>query len=255
MASIVIAEDNIGFLDMLDLSLSAIPEFSIVSKAKDGYEVLDALRNAETGVDVLVMDAIMPKLDGIAVLEALNQGDIKKPTVILSIPAKNDYIAFKASQLDVSAVFIKPMNMAVLIEKIHQLTEKHKGGGTDYILSADDNNNQQVERMVVNIMQEIGILPHIQGYQFLKEGILYILEDINYLTCVTTKLYPLIAEKYHSKPARVERAMRHAIETAWNKGNVDTINKYFGYSTSDYRGKPTNSEFIAMIANWVQLRS
>lgn len=117
MVRIVIAEDNIGFSDVLDLNLSAIPNFSIVSKVKDGYEALDALKNADAGVDVLVMDAIMPKFDGIAVLEALHQQDIKKPAVILSVPAKNDYIAYKASQLGVSAVFVKPVNMSVLIEK------------------------------------------------------------------------------------------------------------------------------------------
>ena len=112
----------------------------------------------------------------------------------------------------------------------------------------------QLAREVTNIIQEIGIPPHLLGYQYLREAILAVIDNIELLNAVTTKLYPLIAEKYHSSATRVERAMRHAIEVGWNKGRIETINKFFGYTVNDYKGKPTNSEFIAMIADWVRLR-
>ncbi|MGI6168522.1 MAG: sporulation transcription factor Spo0A [Christensenellales bacterium] len=257
----MIADDNPRFSEILRSYLSSYSDFDVVTQAFDGAEALAYLETAN--VDVLLLDIIMPVLDGICVLERLrkNPAIYNKPIVIVISAMQSETIAKTVMSLGADFYFVKPLDLGSLANRIRELRDNAAEGkekSAFYVRFGEKKgagSGNHLEREVTNIIQEIGVPPHIQGYQFLRDAILLIIQNMDLLSAVTTELYPMIAEKYDSNSTRVERAMRHAIEVAWNKGRVDIINKYFGYTVSDYKGKPTNSEFIAMIADWVRLRS
>lgn len=257
---IMIADDNTRFSDILRSYLDSHSDFDVVMQASNGLEALTYLETAK--VEILLLDIIMPVLDGICVLERLrnNSAISHRPIVIVMSAMQSEKIAKTVMELGADFYFVKPFDLESLANRIRELRENAAQGRQEALYYGQpwkkaDVRGNYLEREVTNIIQEIGVPPHIQGYQFLRDAILYIVDNIELLNAVTTELYPMIAKKYDSNSTRVERAMRHAIEVAWNKGRVDTINKYFGYTVCDYKGKPTNSEFIAMIADWIRLRT
>lgn len=255
---VVIADDNREFSEILTRFISSYEEFEVVGVAKDGIEALDVIDREKP--DVLILDIIMPHLDGLEVLERLHGfGDSNFPKVIVLSAVGQDKITQRAIELGAHYYVVKPFDFQVFIKRLRQIS-----GMEENIIKLRENSEvftsnkpavteKNLEAQITRIIHEIGIPAHIKGYLYLREAIYMVIEDMDYLGAITKELYPKIAEKFNTTPSRVERAIRHAIEVAWTRGKVDTINKLFGYTISNNKGKPTNSEFIALIADKLRL--
>lgn len=246
---ILIVDDNREFCDILRESLVVQPGFEVVGSALNGFEALNLIQ--ETEPEILLLDLIMPCLDGIGVLERLREMDLaQRPRVIVISALGQESIVQKAISLGADYFLLKPFDLEILPLRIRQLLgEREKkmnpnsGCPKSFPFALE----------VTKIIHEIGIPAHVKGYQYLREAILMVTSEVNLLGAVTKELYPLIAQKYQTTPSRVERAIRHAIELAWDRGNIEVLNRYFGYTVDGERGKPTNSEFIALIADKLRL--
>ncbi len=227
----------------------------VVTVAKDGQDVLDGI-NSEMP-DVVLMNAFMTRIDAIGVLAAMRKMHLsKKPVMIVMSTDNSGMICSQVMEAGASYFFPMPFDHDLLAERIHQLagtgdlprTAEIRPGGVSYTSSQD------VEIIVTKIFHQIGVPAHIKGYHYLREAIMMAIQDIDIINSVTKQLYPSVAKKYDTTSSRVERAIRHAIEVAWDRGDVDILNSYFGYTIHNSRGKPTNSEFIAMIADKLRLQ-
>jgi two-component system response regulator (stage 0 sporulation protein A) len=244
---ILIADDNREFCELLKEFLQEQDEFSVVGIAQNGLEALDLVQ--DEAPDVLVLDVIMPHLDGIGVLEKIN--DFKhRPRIIMLTAFGQESITQRAVELGADYYILKPFDFSVLATRIRQLAGGFKVN--PYISVAKPKN---LDVAVTNIIHEMGVPAHIKGYHYLRDAILQVIEDVNLLGAVTKELYPMIAHKYQTTPSRVERAIRHAIELAWDRGNIEMMTKFFGYTINLQRGKPTNSEFIAMVADKLRIEA
>lgn len=236
----------------------------IVGRAKDGTEAYQMI--LETNPDVVLLDMIMPHVDGLGVLERVNDSKMeRKPLFIMLSAVGQDKITQKAISLGAQYYIVKPFEIKLLIKRIRELKFYQpapiKGNymtreiKTQYIDIApeDKKNEENLEALVTNVIHEVGVPAHIKGYQYLREAIMMVIGDIDVINQITKQLYPEIAKKYKTTPSRVERAIRHAIEVAWGRGQQDTVENIFGYTVSAAKGKPTNSEFIAMIADKLRL--
>jgi len=245
---VLIADDNRDFCSILRDFFSNNPDFELVDVCSNGLEVLEALNKKET--DVLVLDLIMPHMDGIGVLEKMVNMK-PRPKVIILTAFGQENITQKAVQLGADYYILKPFNLQVLGDRVKQVVRDR----VDSVPRAIPVTKRDLEVDVTRIIHEIGVPAHVKGYQYLRDAIMLVVEEINYLGAVTKELYPAIAEKYDTTPSRVERAIRHAIELAWDRGDLERINKFFGYTINGDRGKPTNSEFIAIIADKLRLET
>jgi len=220
-------------------------------------EVLDVIAKKE--IEVLILDLIMPYVDGIGVLEKLNEMHLNpRPKVVILTAFGQENITQKAVQLGADYYILKPFNLQVLGERIKQVARDVKmktPRGSAVTIAMPSPVPKDLEVEVTKIIHEIGVPAHVKGYQYLRDAIMLVVDEINYLGAVTKELYPTIAQKYDTTPSRVERAIRHAIELAWDRGDYDKINKFFGYTISGEKGKPTNSEFIAIIADKLRLEN
>lgn len=254
---VLIADDNREFCGILKEYFSRESDFELVGVCANGIEVLDVLGKKD--VEVLVLDIIMPYMDGIGVLEKLDKLQLaKRPKVIILSAFGQENVTQKAVQLGADYYILKPFNLQVLGDRVRQVVEEtsmriDRSEPMTMMISSSAPKNLEVE--VTKIMHEIGVPAHVKGYQYLRDAIILVVEDINYLGAVTKELYPAIAKKYDTTPSRVERAIRHAIELAWDRGDTEKINKFFGYTVNGEKGKPTNSEFIAIIADKLRLES
>ena len=262
--TVLIADDNPDFAMTLISYLEKEQDMEVIGVAKDGKEACKMILN--TTPDVVLLDVIMPYLDGLGVLEELNRMKLeKKPLSIMLSAVGQDKITQKAIGLGAQYYVVKPFDIETLIKRIRELklyeniqirnTFISREIKTSYIelepeAKKDENN---LEALVTNLIHEIGVPAHIKGYQFLREAIMKVVNNIDILNQITKQLYPEIAEKYGTTPSRVERAIRHAIEVAWGRGQTDTVESIFGYTVSAAKGKPTNSEFIAMLADKLRL--
>lgn len=245
---VAIADDNRDFADIMQECLSQQADISLVGVAYNGEEVLSIISDKKP--DVVILDIIMPHLDGIGVLEQINAMSGKRPKVIMLTALGHENITQRVVELGADYYILKPFNMDVLISRIRQLANTvttQRPAATQAIKT------RPLDVEVTNIIREIGIPAHIKGYQYLRDAIMMIINEIELLGAVTKVLYPMIAEKYTTTPSRVERAIRHAIEVAWSRGNMDMINRLFGYTVKLEKGKPTNSEFMAMIADKLRM--
>ena len=207
----------------------------------------------------------MPHLDGIAVLEKLNNEQMDNMPICIMVSAVGqDKITQKAISLGAEYYIVKPFELEVLLKRIKEIkrynpnelrktTPINNEIKSDYIKIEDEKEKDNLEALVTNLIHEVGVPAHIKGYQYLREAIIMSINDINSVNQITKILYPDIAKKYHTTPSRVERAIRHSIEVAWGRGNQKTVESIFGYTISANRGKPTNSEFIAMIADKLRI--
>ncbi|WP_443081841.1 sporulation transcription factor Spo0A [Terrisporobacter sp.] len=258
---IVLADDNKDFCQLLKEYLSNEDDIEILGIAKDGIEALELVQ--KTQPDLLVLDVIMPHLDGLGVIEKLNSMDLpKQPKIIVLSAVGQDKITQTAINLGADYYIVKPFDFVIFINRIRELVTNKVVGAepkmrqnqeiqmtrSDYV-----KNTGNIETEITNIIHEIGVPAHIKGYLYLREAIKMVIDNVELLGAVTKELYPSIAKKYNTTPSRVERAIRHAIEVAWSRGKVDTINQLFGYTVHNTKGKPTNSEFIAMIADKLRL--
>lgn len=248
---VAIADDNREFSEILQECLNREPDIELVGVAFNGEQMLSIIE--EKSPDVIVLDIIMPHLDGIGVLERINVSSHKRPKIIMLTAFGQENITQRVVELGADYYVLKPFNMDVLINRVRQLagtliTTRPVAAATAQVVKT-----RPMDVEVTNIIREIGIPAHIKGYQYLRDAIMMIISEVELLGAVTKVLYPMIAEKYSTTPSRVERAIRHAIEVAWNRGNIEMINKLFGYTIKLDKGKPTNSEFMAMIADKLRM--
>jgi two-component system response regulator (stage 0 sporulation protein A) len=257
---ILIADDNKEFSNILSEYLKGQNDFEVVAVAKDGLEAVKYVTTYQP--DVLVLDIIMPHLDGLGVLEKINSmTNINLPKVIVLSAVGQDKITQRAINLGAEYYVVKPFDMEIFSKRIRQMFSTNQGTSEirrSSIMVTETHSYAKansLEAEITNIIHEIGVPAHIKGYLYLREAIQMVVNDIELLSAVTKELYPSIAKKYNTTASRVERAIRHAIEVAWSRGQVDTINKIFGYTVHNDKGKPTNSEFIAMVADKLRLKA
>lgn len=247
---VLIADDNREFCELLKEFLNQQPDFELVGVAYNGMEAVEAIE--KTRPDVVILDIIMPHLDGIGVLEKFANGAVShRPKFVVLTALGQEAITQRAVELGADYYVVKPFNFSVLASRIKQLGDG-ASVSTPFVAPVKPRN---LDMAVTNIIHEIGVPAHIKGYHYLRDAILMVVNEINLLGGITKELYPMIAQKYNTTPSRVERAIRHAIELAWDRGNVEAISKFFGYTVNVAKGKPTNSEFIAMIADKLRLES
>ena len=261
--SVLIADDNHDFSQTLSKYLENQDDMEVIGIAKDGNEAVDMILN--TKPDVALLDVIMPHLDGIGVLEKIKYvKNDKKPICIMLSAVGQDKITQKAIMLGAEYYVVKPFDIELLIKRIKELknykpTQNNNFIGREikqqYIDISDSKykSEENLEALVTNVIHEVGVPAHIKGYQYLREAIMMVVNDIEVINQITKSLYPKIASKYSTTPSRVERAIRHAIEVAWGRGQTEAVENIFGYTVSATKGKPTNSEFIAMIADKLRL--
>lgn len=255
---IFIADDNTEFVSTLVTYIDLQEDMEVVATARDGIDAVDKLKKTE--VDVAILDIIMPQLDGLGVLEAINENLEYIPICIMLSAVGQDKVTSRAMCLGAQYYVVKPFEMEVLVKRIRELVKNQvteqisptlKDVKTTYI--EVDNSKLNLEAKVTNIIHDVGVPAHIKGYQYLRDGIIMAVNDVEVINQITKQLYPDLAKKYKTTPSRVERAIRHAIEVAWNRGHIESMENIFGYTINSNRGKPTNSEFIAMIADKLRL--
>lgn len=254
-----IADDNNDFCEILTEFLDRQQEIEVIWAAKDGLNAVDSISSQVP--DVLILDIIMPHLDGLGVLEKIAAMKLEKDLKIIVLSAVGqEYITRKAINMGADYYIVKPFDFNTLTKRIYQLAGKFdsvshidKKSISKALFKSLGSDLPDLETDITNIIHEVGVPAHIKGYQYLREAITMVVENIELLSAVTKELYPSIAKKYNTTPSRVERAIRHAIEVAWNRGKIDTINSLFGYTVHNDKGKPTNSEFIAIIADKLRL--
>ncbi len=204
--------------------------------------------------DVLVLDMNAPNMDQNSILEKIESLKFESPPKVVILSSNNREIEPNAANTNDEEVYtVKSSELNALLNKIYQMAQSKQGQMAMPKTGAVENNNRDLEIEITNIIHEVGVPAHIKGYQYIRQAITMVVEDMELLGAVTKELYPAIAKKNNTTPSRVERAIRHAIEVAWNRGKLETINKLFGYTVHNDKGKPTNSEFIAIIADKLRL--
>ena len=257
---ILLCESNSEIREQMEQELRKKNDWLLLPSCKDGQECLERIRVSHP--DVLVLDCIMPKLDGMEVLSTLSREWIRIGKILCTSSFINDFMVTEMQKYQVDYFLMKPVDPKTVSEKIAQVCSYQKvTAPTPSAMPANANENQddermmrlQLEREITEILHEIGIPAHIKGYMYLRTAILETYLNVDYLGQITKVLYPEIARRYMTTSSRVERAIRHAIEVAWNRGNIDAIDEIFAYTISASKAKPTNSEFIAMIADKLRL--
>ncbi|MBR2901921.1 MAG: sporulation transcription factor Spo0A [Clostridia bacterium] len=250
-SKVVIADTNTVFAEEMAKAINSQQDMEVVRICSDGDQALRAIR--ELLPDVLLIDVALPVIDGIGVIEALaGFGRSEIRTLVLS-SVNSDAITTKVMSMGVFYYMLKPVDTSIVLSRIRQsLIQELPAGANapaEHLVT-----NKELEVAVTRLMREIGIPAHIKGYQFIREAILLSIRNYEIINSITKQLYPAIASQYQTTPSRVERAIRHAIESTWNKGFVKSDDKLFGYTLSTDRGKPTNAEFIAIAADKLRLQ-
>lgn len=251
---VAIADDNDMMLKMLDDIVESDEDLNVIGMAKDGEEAYELIRDKQP--DVVLLDVIMPKVDGLGVLHRVREdAAIKKtPCFIMVSAAGGEQVTEDAFALGADYYIMKPFDKNAVLSHIKRTgmgrADREKTGQT---LEKEIPYELALEADVTNMIHEIGVPAHIKGYQYLRDAIALSVEDQEMMGSVTKILYPAIAKRNQTTASRVERAIRHAIEVAWGRGKMETIDEVFGYTVSTAKGKPTNSEFIALIADKILL--
>ena len=247
VTTVFIADSAEDFCSGLTAALQRSDGFQVVGTASDGEQAIRMI--AERRPDVLVLDLMLSKQDGISVLKSLAAMD-RKPVTLATSGFVTEYVASAAANLGVRYLMLKPCDMTALVERLEEI----RGGESPRYSAPRRMDKNNIESMVTGIIHEIGVPAHIKGYQYLREAIIIAVNDMDVINAITKVLYPQVAKTFQTTPSRVERAIRHAIEVAWDRGDLDTLQRFFGYTVSNTKGKPTNSEFIALIADKLQLQ-
>ena len=246
---ILIADANPDFSSLVSELVAAEGDMEVVGTADNGADALALI--GELRPDVLLLDLVLAKLDGLELLRRLGETGVKPHVIVLS-GFVNGKVVGECSALGADYFISKPCDPASLLIRIRQLGSgtRAEDAAQGYELGASRRSagDAALESVVTDIIHEIGVPAHIKGYQYLREAIILTIRDMDMINAVTKVLYPEVARKFSTTPSRVERAIRHAIEVAWDRGDIEVLQKFFGYTVSNIKGKPTNSEFIAMIA-------
>lgn len=237
---VMLTDVNEDARSMLQDALDKTGRFTVVGSTGDGNEVLQMVADAKP--DVLVLDLILPGMDGLGILRRLD-GE-KRPKILAVSNFVTQEVVAEAGNLGASMFLSKPYNESAMVEHLISLAEKNE----------KQLHGPGLEELVTSIIHEVGVPAHIKGYQYVREAIMITVENMDVINSVTKVLYPEVAKRYHTTPSRVERAIRHAIEVAWDRGDLETLQRFFGYTVSNAKGKPTNSEFIAMISDRIRLK-
>ena len=216
----------------------------VVTRRKDGKVILDAIRNDTP--DVVVMDAVLPGMDAIEILEK-SQTFETAPAFIITSSYENAFIERQVMEKGAAYFMLKPFHISTLGNRITDLAAKG-------MPNPKNSANRNMEVVVTEMIHQLGVPAHIKGYHYLRAAILASIENQALLESVTKLLYPTVAMQFDTTSSRVERAIRHAIEIAWDRGDLDTINSFFGYTVNNCKGKPTNSEFIALLTDKLRLQ-
>ena len=262
---VVLADDNRDFVEILREYISSQDDMILTGVAYNGNDALEMIKKEEP--DIVVLDIIMPHLDGLGVMEKLDN-IANRPRVIILTSFGQENMTQRAVQLGADYYILKPFDLDTLGKRIRQLvgtseiTTSYSPSSRNIIThneSMGNINNSGLKTLksseveVTKMIQQMGVPAHVKGYQYLRDAIVSVIKEVSLLGAVTKELYPMIAKKYNTTPSRVERAIRHAIELAWDRGNIEFMNKFFGYTINVDRGKPTNSEFIAMVADKLRM--
>lgn len=258
---VAIADDNENMLRVLGQVIGDEKDFDLVGTATNGEDTFNIIKEKEP--DVVLLDIIMPQLDGLTVMERVkNDKEIKKePAFIIISAVGRESVTEDAFNMGATYYIMKPFDNDMLINRIRYVKNSRRvirvqGNSMNNVFTQDNQaiSERNLEADITNVIHDIGIPAHIKGYQYLRDSIILSVKDSDVINSITKVLYPTIAKKYQTTASRVERAIRHAIEVAWNRGNTDTLNDLFGYTISNGKGKPTNSEFIALIADKIRLQ-
>ena len=245
--TVFIADSAEDFCTGLIAALQRSDGFQVVGTANDGEQAIRQILDRKP--DVLVLDLMLSKQDGISVLKAIS-GMERRPVTLATSAFVTEYVSTSAANLGVRYLMLKPCDMTTLVERLEEI----RGGESLRVPVPRRPDKTSIEAMVTSIIHEIGVPAHIKGYQYLREAIIIAVNDMDVINAITKVLYPQVAKTFGTTPSRVERAIRHAIEVAWDRGDLDTLQRFFGYTVSNTKGKPTNSEFIALIADKLQLQ-
>ncbi len=257
--SVLIADSDREYAELLSRNISGDFKIDICDIVTSGYQVIEKVDILKP--DVVIMDVVMPSIDGIGILERLKNKkkefeNFKMPKIIVLSTFKQDKIAQDCINLGASYYMVKPINFESIRNTIRRLCDgiDEKKGSVTFSKRFAVGEHMDVETMVTEIIHEIGIPAHIKGYQYLRHAIMLVIDNLDVINSITKTLYPTVAQTFRTTPSRVERAIRHAIEVAWDRGDTEVLDSIFGYTIATSKGKPTNSEFIAMIADKLRLK-
>ena len=242
--TVILADANAEFRAMLQQTIEKTGEFDVVGTTGDGMDALKLV--TEKRPQLLLSDILLPSLDGFGLLDRVAELQNRPKTILVSALYRDQIVA-QAMAKDVAFFMPKPCETESLLERMRQAVTVQE--------SVEEDSLQSLEREVTSVIHEVGVPAHIKGYQYVREAILIAVQDMDVINAVTKVLYPEVARRYATTPSRVERAVRHAIEVAWDRGDLETLQRYFGYTVNSTKGKPTNSEFIAMIADRIRLQN
>ena len=246
---VLLADSDKDFRTNIKKKLSP-NRFEIVGEASDGMSAVECI--CHTKPDVVISELWLPKLDGIGIMREISKRNIKRPKFVIVTGLNNLEMVREATDAGAHYSMMKPIDFGYLETKLVSL---FSGYNRDGLIKDKEEKKQDLETQVTKIIHQIGIPAHIKGYQYLRTAIMMAVEDTEVINSVTKILYPSVAKKYATTSSRVERAIRHAIEVAWDRGDLDVLNSIFGYTIQNSRGKPTNSEFIALIADNLRLHN
>lgn len=265
--NVVIVDDNPMILNTLDEVISSEAGLSVIGRADNGKDAIDMIKDAQP--DVVLLDLVMPQMDGITVVENIKKKTsmLKNPAFIILSAVGGEQMTEEAFQAGANYFLMKPFDKDILVNKIRRIGKRPVRPVPGKVLEAplkaatpeeaamnrEEYMKEHLETDITKMLHELGIPAHIKGYQYLRDAISMVVRDREMMEAVTKILYPEIAKKNYTSSSRVERAIRHAIEVAWGRGSLEVIDELFGYTISTGKGKPTNSEFIALIADKICL--
>lgn len=265
--NVVIVDDNPMILNTLDEVISSEAGLSVIGRADNGKDAIDMIK--DTQPDVVLLDLVMPQMDGITVVENIKKKTsmLKNPAFIILSAVGGEQMTEEAFQAGANYFLMKPFDKDILVNKIRRIGKRPVRPVPGKVLEAplkaatpeeaamnrEEYMKEHLETDITKMLHELGIHAHIKGYQYLRDAISMVVRDREMMEAVTKILYPEIAKKNYTSSSRVERAIRHAIEVAWGRGSLEVIDELFGYTISTGKGKPTNSEFIALIADKICL--
>ncbi len=267
--SVILVDDNKVQSQMLAKDIESTADIELVGIAYDGISGYDLIM--EKPPDAVVLDVVMPRMDGLELLEKLQKSSLKKkPMCIMLSAVNNDNITNKALSLGAYYYLVKPIeDNDTVLKRIRQAIKSREATAPSMAMDAAENfslantqsltsapaiSPENLEAIITNVIHEIGVPAHIKGYNYLREAITLCIQDKEFINSITKMLYPTVARNYQSTSSRVERAIRHAIEVAWSRGREEILNSIFGYTIDTNKGKPTNGEFIAMISDSIRLK-